>query len=61
LIRWGTYKRWAVDSVDSRNIPPAHTAHSPDDGGDGPVFDSQTVLFSIVKVQARCPKWLSFR
>jgi hypothetical protein len=33
--------------MDSRNIPPAHTAHSPDDDGGGPVFDSQMVLFSI--------------
>ena len=28
---------------------------------EGPVFDSQMILFSIVKVQARCPKWPSFR
>jgi len=33
----------------------------PDDDDGGPVFDSQMVLFSIVKVQARCPKWPSFR
>jgi hypothetical protein len=34
---------------DRRNIPPAHTAHSPDDAGGGPVFDSQMALFSVDK------------